>query len=233
MNSFIFLPRLLSIEPGSGIIADRNHRERERKRQVYSCIFVRACRVFRISEWSRPAMPAGPRYSIYSAPIKNESKISLPPSLPPTLALANARSMHERPRICHELQRVLLSWLRARSPCQEQPCKADTTSSTSYEGTVILELPSGKITFSPPLERHGGGGERIFGKERERERERNAWYSNCGCAQKRFERGAGQPRVFFPSFFFFLSSSAEQIAYRRRFSFTLTRLPMVTIGIHI
>lgn len=197
MNSFIFLPRLLSIEPGSGIIADRNHRERERKRQVYSCIFVRACRVFRISEWSRPAMPAGPRYSIYSAPIKNESKISLPPSLPPTLALANARSMHERPRICHELQRVLLSWLRARSPCQEQPCKADTTSSTSYEGTVILELPSGKITFSPPLERHGGGGERIFGKERE----------ECVVFELRLrakevrKRGWATPRIF--SFFFF------------------------------
>lgn len=34
MNSFIFLPRLLSIEPGAGITADRNHRERERERET-------------------------------------------------------------------------------------------------------------------------------------------------------------------------------------------------------
>lgn len=31
MNSFIFLPRLLSIEPGAGITADRNHKEREKE----------------------------------------------------------------------------------------------------------------------------------------------------------------------------------------------------------
>lgn len=124
------------------------------------------------------------------------------PSLPPSHSGSGQRSFNacERPRICHELQRVLLSWLRARSPCQEQPCKADTTSSTSYEGTIILELPSGKITFSPPLERHGGGGERIFGKERE----------ECVVFELRLrakevrKRGWATPRIF--SFFFFFSS---------------------------
>lgn len=40
MNSFIFLPRLLSIEPGAGITADRNHRERERERQVF--VYIRS-----------------------------------------------------------------------------------------------------------------------------------------------------------------------------------------------
>lgn len=108
-NSFIFLPRLLSIEPG--IIADRNHRERER--QVF--MYIRVCRVFRISEWSSP-IP-------YSAPIKNESKISLHLRL---VECTNARE-------CHVTASFTI--LTARSPCQKQPCKADTTSSASYPRT--------------------------------------------------------------------------------------------------
>lgn len=55
------------------------------------------------------------------------------------------------------------------------------------------------------------------------------------AARKRGSKeGRATPRFFFLFLYvFFLSSNAEQIAYRRRFSFTLTRLPMVTIGIHI
>lgn len=56
-----------------------------------------------------------------------------------------------------------------------------------------------KNYFFPPHWSDTEEGEREYSERRER----NAWYSNCGCAQKRFERGAGQPRVFFPSFFFF------------------------------
>lgn len=174
-------------------------------------------------------MPAGPRYSIYSAPIKNESKISLPPSLPPTLALANTRSMHANGREyvtsysefyyldCERGRLVRSSLARLIPPRQPRTRER-----------LFQSCPLEKLLF-PPHWSDTEEGEREYSERRER----NAWYSNCGCAQKRFERGAGQPRVFFPSFFFFLSSSAEQIAYRRRFSFTFTRLPMVTIGIHI
>lgn len=59
MNSFIFLPRLLSIEPGAGITADRNHRERERERDRYSCIFVRAC-FESLNDRGRPDSILGP-----------------------------------------------------------------------------------------------------------------------------------------------------------------------------
>lgn len=228
MNSFIFLPRLLSIEPGSGIIADRNHRERERKRQVYSCIFVRACRVFRISEWSRPAMPAGPRYSIYSAPIKNESKISLPPSLPLWLWPTLVQCM----RTAENMSRVTASFTIL------------TASEVALSGAALqgwyhlVNLVRGngyfraalwKNYFFPPT-----GATRRRGRENIRKGERGMRGIRIAAARKRGSKeGLGNPAYFFLLFFFFLSSSAEQIAYRRRFSFTLTRLPMVTIGIHI
>lgn len=144
-------------------------------------------------------MPAGPRYSIYSAPIKNESKISLPPSLPPTLALANARSMHANGREyvtsysefyyldCERGRLVRSSLARLIPPRQPRTRER-----------LFQSCPLEKLLF-PPHWSDTEEGEREYSERRER----NAWYSNCGCAQKRFERGAGQPRVFFPSFFFF------------------------------
>lgn len=203
MNSFIFLPCLLSIEPGSGIIADRNHRERERKRQVYSCIFVRACRVFRISEWSRPAMPAGPRYSIYSAPIKNESKISLPPSLPPSHSGSGQRSFNAR--TAENMSRVTASFTIL------------TASEVALSGAALqgwyhlVNLVRGngyfraalwKNYFFPPTgATRRRGRENIREGEREREREECVVFELRLRAKEVRKRGWATPRIF--SFFFF------------------------------
>lgn len=56
MNSFIFLPRLLSIEPSSGIIADRDHRERERESGIHVYSFELAACFKSLNDW--PAMVA-------------------------------------------------------------------------------------------------------------------------------------------------------------------------------
>lgn len=222
MNSFIFLPRLLSIEPG--ITADRNHRESERDR--YSCIFVRACRVFRISEWSRPAMPARfhtrPRWKMRA-------------KYPSTwLRTPNAtRSMHERPRMSRYSEFYYLDCERGRlvrsSLARLIPPRQPRTYENGYFSRPLEKL-------LPPLEPHGQrGGGGIFGTEKGREEGEGMRGIRIAAARKRGSKeGRATPRFFFLFLYvFFLSSNAEQIAYRRRFSFTLTRLPMVTIGIHI
>lgn len=141
------------------------------------------------------------------------------------------RSMHERPRMSRYSEFYYLDCERGRlvrsSLARLIPPRQPRTYENGYFSRPLEKL-------LPPLEPHGQrGGGGIFGIEKGR-RERECVVFELRLRAKEVRKRAGQPRVFFLFLcVFFLSSNAEQIAYRRRFSFTLTRLPMVTIGIHI
>lgn len=137
-NSFIFLPRLLSIEPG--IIADRNHRERERDR--YSCIFEFAACFESLNDRAR---------------FHTRPRLKMRAKYPSTCDSLNARTPENV-----TLQRVLLSWLRGRlvrsSLARLIPPRQPRTHVRRRRGnerTVILAA-LWKNYF--PLERHWGGG---------------------------------------------------------------------------
>lgn len=145
------------------------------------------------------------------------------------------RSMHERPRMSRYSEFYYLDCERGRlvrsSLARLIPPRQPRTYERERENGYFSR-PLEKLL--PPLEPHGQrGGGGIFGIEKGR-RERECVVFELRLRAKEVRKRAGQPRVFFLFLYvFFLSSNAEQIAYRRRFSFTLTRLPMVTIGIHI
>ena len=127
---------------------------------------------------------------------------------------------------CYVATSLLTIWLRARSSCQKQPCKADTTSTTYLRGeNGYFSSPLEKLHPTRSSTRDPAPTERERARERERERERKcvAFELRPRSWTRKAWKRAGQPCVF--TFLRVVWSNVY-----RRFSFTLTRLPIVTIG---